>query len=422
MRRDEAVDAGELAGTALGELTEVVRDVHRAIAGRVFTATDRLTGGGSAPVRLAHDGIAGLVYTATRVGLRYGPVVGGLATAALRPPAAPSVHDEPRGRAVLGAVSGFWGDRMTTDQPALAPQLRLRLHEGPLRRLPGNLTADAAEAEPPATGRLVVFLHGLCESDRAWSYAAAKRWGDPDGTYGSLLRDAAGWTPLYATFNTGVHICANARELAEWLDAVVAGWPVEVTEVALVGHSLGGLVARGAAEHAHDAGLAWLGHLRQVVMLGTPHLGAPLERFANWGSHQLARLPETRPVAAWLNRRSVGIKDLRYGALAEADWAGFDPDELLTDHCAPPRLLPGVAYSAVSATLSREPRGPLAHDLLVTHRSAHGAGTRRAIPFEAGRTLHVGGGRHHFDLLADHQVYEQLLTWLGGPDARAAQN
>ena len=31
---------------------------------------------------------------------------------------------------------------------------------------------------------------------------------------------------------------------------------------------------------------------------------------------RLARLPETRPFAVWLNRRSVGIKDLRHGALS----------------------------------------------------------------------------------------------------------
>lgn len=410
MRRDEAVDAGELAGTALGELAEVARDVHRAVAGRIFDAVGALTAGASEPVRLTHDGIAGLVYAATRVGVRYGPVAGGLATAALRPRTAPSLHDEPRGRAVLGAVSGFWGDRIAAAQPALAPELRLRLHGHPLRRLAGNLAADAADAD--VTGRLVVFLHGLCETDRVWSYAAEARWGDPTATYGSRLRAEAGWTPVYANFNTGVHISANARELADRLDEVVAQWPVEVEEIALVGHSLGGLVARGAAEHAVDTGLPWSGRLRQIVSLGTPHHGAPLERFANWGSHQLARLPETRPFADWLNRRSVGIKDLRYGALTEDDWTGFDPDELLTDRCGVPRLLPGVTYAAVSATLSRDPHGPFAHDLLVTHRSAHGAGTTRAIPFEADRTMHVGGGRHHFDLLADPQIYAQLLAWL----------
>jgi hypothetical protein len=153
-----------------------------------------------------------------------------------------------------------------------------------------------------------------------------------------------------------------------------------------------------------------------VVGLGTPHLGAPLERFANWGTHRLARLPETRPFATLINQRSVGIKDMRYGAMLEEDWVGFDADELLTDHCTPAVLLPGVAYSVASATLSREPHGLFAHDLLVQHSSAHGIGKVRSIPFDQSRTFHLGGRKHHFDLLADQRVYDQLRSWLRGAD------
>jgi pimeloyl-ACP methyl ester carboxylesterase len=261
-----------------------------------------------------------------------------------------------------------------------------------------------------------VFLHGLCETDLCWSFAAEKRWGDRTCTYGSRLRDDDGWTPIYANFNTGVHISENGRELADQLEELVRLWPKEVTEIALVGHSLGGLVARSAAHQANAHGHAWLEPLRHVVGLGTPHLGAPLERFANWGTHRLARLPETRPFATWLNRRSVGIKDLRYGALLEEDWLGFDADELLTDHCTPATLLPGVAYSVASATLSREPHGIFATDLLVQHASAHGIGKVRSIPFDRERTFHLGGRKHHFDLLADRQVYDQLRSWLAGAD------
>jgi hypothetical protein len=175
-------------------------------------------------------------------------------------------------------------------------------------------------------------------------------------------------------------------------------------------------VARSAAHQANAQEHAWLQPLRHIVGLGTPHLGAPLERFANWGTHQLARLPETRPFATFLNQRSVGIKDMRYGALLEEDWIGFDPDELLTDHCTEAVLLPGVAYSVASATLSREPHGLFAHDLLVQHGSAHGVGKMRSIPFDRERTFHLGGRKHHFDLLADSMVYDQLRRWLAGAD------
>jgi pimeloyl-ACP methyl ester carboxylesterase len=385
--------------------------VHRAVAGRLFG----LAGKRADPVRLVHDGIAAIAYGSTKLGVKYLPPAAGLVAATLREPTAESAHDVPRGRFVLGAISGFWGDRIVEQQPALAPQMRMRIHGGRLRHVPGNLAADAAEAGN-ATGRLIVFLHGLCETDMCWSFAAEKRWGDRTCTYGSLLRDADGWTPLYLNCNTGVHISANGLELAEQLEELVQLWPVEVTEIALVGHSLGGLIARSAAHQGAALGHAWVEPLRHVVGLGTPHLGAPLERFTNWGTHRLDRLPETRPIATWLNRRSVGIKDLRYGAMVEEDWLGFDADELLTDRCTAATLLPGVAYSVASATLSREPEGLLAHDLLVQHSSAHGVGKVRSIPFDRERTFHLGGRKHHFDLLADSTVYDQLRRWLAGAD------
>jgi pimeloyl-ACP methyl ester carboxylesterase len=411
MRSDEIRDAGALAGTALAEITELAHGVHRALAGRLFG----LAGKPADPIRVVHDGVAAIAYGSTRLGLKYLPPAAGLVAGTFHDPSAGSAHDAPRGRFVLGAISGFWGDRIAQEQAALAPQMRARLHGGPLRRVPGNLAADA-RAAGDVTGRLVIFLHGLCETDLCWSFSAEKRWGDRTCTYGSMLRDADGWTPLYVNFNTGLHISANALELAEQLEDLVQQWPVEVTEIALVGHSLGGLIARSAAAQGEALGHSWITPLRHVVGLGAPHLGAPLERWVNWGTHRMAQLPETRPIASWLNRRSVGIKDLRYGALLEDDWLGFDPDDLLQDHCTPASLLPGVAYSVASATLSREPYGLFATDLLVQHGSAHGIGKVRSIPFDRERTFHLGGRKHHFDLLADSMVYDQLRRWLAGAD------
>jgi hypothetical protein len=210
MRPDELRDAGSLAGTAFTEMAELAAGVHRAVATRVFG----LTGRQAEPIRLMHDGIATLAYGSTRLGLKYLPPAAGFVAAALRNPAADSAHDRPPARFVLGAVNGLIGDRIAEEQPALAPQMRMRLHGGPLRRLPANLAADAAQAST-ATGRLVVFIHGLCETDLCWSFAAEQRWGDRTCTYGSKLRDDDGWTPIYLNFNTGLHVSENGRELAE---------------------------------------------------------------------------------------------------------------------------------------------------------------------------------------------------------------
>ena len=408
MRGDEVRDTGALVGTTLGELAEVARDVHRCLAERAFG----LLGERVLPVRLLHDAISGFAYASARLGVRALPSAAGAVAGAFSNPAAESALDATRGRFAFGALSGFWGDRLAEQRPSLAPPMRLRTHDGPLRRLPANVVHDVGDT---ATGRVVVFLHGLCENDLSWWLGAEKHWGDRRVTYGSLLRDADGWTPLYLSYNSGLHISANGRELAEHLDDLVAGWPVPVTQIAMVGHSMGGLVARSAGHQGVALGHAWAMALRHIVGLGVPHLGAPLERFVNAGTHTLARLPETRPFATWLNRRSVGIKDLRYGAVLEDDWFGIDPDERLRDRCTPATLLPGVAYSCVSATLSRTPRGILAHDLLVAHSSSTGNGRTRRIEFDPDHSFHMGR-KHHFDLLGDPLVHDQLRGWLTGAD------
>ncbi len=406
MRGDEARDAGGLLGTALGDIAEIVRDVHKALAARLFG----LVGPPALPARLLHDGISAIAYTSTRAGVRLIPAAVGLVAASRIDPAAPSLHEDPRGRFALGALNGFWGDRLADQRPALAQDMRIRVHGGRLRRVPANVVYDVADT---ATGRVIVFLHGLCESDLSWSFQAARTWGDRSVTYGSLLRDERDWTPLYVSFNSGLHISANGRELAEQLDELVRLWPVPVTELTIVGHSMGGLVARSAAHQAADLGQPWVAALRHVVGLGAPHLGAPLERAVNKGTRRLAELPETRPFATWLNRRSVGIKDLRHGALVEADWSGFDPEDHI-DNCTELAFLPEVAYYSVCATLSRAPesRFPFLGDLLVDHSSATGNGPRRRLEFEVERSLHLGG-KHHFHLLGDPVIYQHLRDWLG---------
>lgn len=403
-------DGGALVGTTLGDLAELARDVHKAVAGRVFG----LLGPIAAPVRVLHDAISATAYGSGRLAVRTLPAAAGAIAAQTRPPSTESIADSPGGHFAISALNGVLGDRLAEDGPSLAPVLSLRTHDGRLRRMPGNVVHDLGDT---TTGRVVVFLHGLCENERYWWYGAERHWGDPATTYGSLLRHERGWTPLYAHYNTGLRVSENGRLLAGYLQTLADRWPEPVTEIALVGHSMGGLVARSAAHRADEHGLAWVSALRHVVGLGTPHLGAPLERLVNRGTHAMARLPETRPFATWLNRRSVGIKDMRHGSVVEADWTDGHPDDP-TDRCTPATLLPGVAYSMVSATLSQRPSGALAHDLLVEHISAHGTGrpnATRRIEFEVDRLFHVGG-RTHFHLLDDPVVYGRLRSWLDGAD------
>jgi pimeloyl-ACP methyl ester carboxylesterase len=386
VRGSELKAAGELAGEALGGAGAIVRDVQRGVAARVFG----LLGWGAAPVRVAHDGISTAVHSSVRAGLRAVPRGGGRALALSAPPGAPRLADTPGGSFALGAINGMWGDRLARDHAALALGFDLRV--------------DGAR-EPGA--KIVVFLHGLCETDEAWRLG-----GGP--TYGERLREDLGHTPVYARYNTGRHISDNGRALSAALEALVEEWPVPVDELVLVGHSMGGLVARSACHYGERDGRSWIGELRHVVCLGSPHLGAPLERAAARGAHWLRRLPETEPLARLLTARSAGVKDLRYGACLEDDWDGLDLDAWGPDGCGEVPFLPGVSYCYVGATVARDkdsPLGRIVGDLLVQFPSASGDGPRRRLAFELENGLHVGGA-NHLQLLNHPRVYEQLLRWL----------
>jgi pimeloyl-ACP methyl ester carboxylesterase len=391
VRGSEVRAAGELAGEALGGAAAIVGDVQRGVSRRVF----ELLGDLAAPVRLVHDGITGMVHASVRTGMRAVPSGSGRMLALAAPPQAPALADSTHGALALGAVNGMWGDRIEREHRPLALGFDLR-HGG---------------GETP---RIAVFVHGLCETDTAWRLG-----GRP--TYGERMREDLGHTPVYARYNTGRHISDNGRALAAALEALVAGWPVPVEDVVLVGHSMGGLVVRSACHYGERDGLAWTQKLSHVICLGSPHLGAPLERAAARAGHWLSRLPETAPLARLLTVRSAGVKDLRYGACLEEDWTGVDPDEWGPDRCADFPFLPTATYCYVGATVAREKDSPFARlvgDMLVQFPSASGDGPMRKLAFEIDHGLHLGGV-NHLQLLNHPRVYEQLVRWLRPSPARA---
>jgi hypothetical protein len=419
MSRDEFIrTTGRLVGDVLAGGVGVVRDVHRAVADRWFG----VAGPVAWPARALHNGIAGGVYAivgtahalAPRVGSAVAAgVVAGVTTGGVGSGALPRA-DASRARLVLAAVNGLWGDRISDRYPALAIPMTVRCQGADVA-----LTTDGLRTgQPGATSRLAVFVHGLCEDDRSWVPSPRGQHADAQTEYGSLLRRDLGYTPVFVRYNTGQRVSDNGRRLAALMGELVDRWPVPVDEVVFVGHSMGGLVVRAACHYGRSSGDAWVRTVRHVFCLGTPHLGAPLEKGANAAAWLLSRLPETAPMANVLNLRSVGVKDLRYGALVEEDWHGVDMDEFLRDRCTEVPFLEYASYYFVGATVTGSPDHPVGRllgDLLVQFPSASGHGARRRIPFAVEHGRHLGG-LHHFDLLHHPSVYHQLRTWL--TDAR----
>ena len=381
----ELGELGRLALHEIGGAAGGIRNLHLSIADRTF----RAVGPVGTPVRVVHDTISGAVYG----GIAGGARLAGSAAALVLPERA--VTESPRGAALVAAVNGLIGDTLEDEGSPLAHPIRIT-------------SWPRAAGAQPVTGDVVVFVHGLMETEHSWGLGGRE-------PYGERLALEAGWTPLYVRYNTGRRISRNGLALCEALCDELANWPVPIERVALVGHSMGGLVARAACHCASERGDEWVAKVSHVVSLGTPHLGAPLERGVHRLAHTLAHIPETRPVSNFLRRRSGGIRDLHDGSLVDDDWSGRDPEELRAEAVTEVPLLAHATHCFVSACITRSPRHPVGRligDLLVLGPSASGTSRRRSIGLDPANGLEVGGATH-FALLNHPRVYAQLRTWLG---------
>jgi pimeloyl-ACP methyl ester carboxylesterase len=396
-----------LAFDELHRFPGAIRDMHLGIAERAF----RGVGPAALPVKLIHDAVSRRAYGAIGAGASG---LGKAADAAMERRGIGeqvSLSTTQKGNFGIAVLSGLIGDRLERDGSALHQPASARIHG---KRI-GLDEPSLREAFPQATPRLVVFIHGLTGDEFCWS------WGEnpatnPDAAdpYGSRLASDLGYTPVYLRYNSGLHISENGRTVAALLQELVELWPVDVQQIALVGHSMGGLVVRSAAHQACEQDRAWVGHVRQIVSLGTPHMGAPLERGAHRAALALDKLPETRMLGSFLKKRSAGIRDLRHGSLVDEDWRGRDPEMLRAAACQEVPLLPSATHFFVSATVTRDPKHPLGRllgDILVLVPSASGKSKDRRIPFRDEHGHHVGG-THHLALLNHPEVYERLSGWL----------
>lgn len=385
------LDALALAAWAADDvLLSTVRGVHDAVAGRVHGLNDQLQGGGPTLGHRMHRGIATGVFAGISGGLRLGAC--GLRAASRHGVGGRGdVLARPSGRLLSGAVNGLIGDQLREEGHPVYFATSLCVDGRPVAPERDALAA----AYPDAGSALVVFVHGLCETeDLWWRSEVPKREAPPRRSYGDRLVEE-GWTPVYLRVNTGLPIAENGVAVSALLQRLVEGWPVPVERIALVGHSMGGLVVRAACAVSSDAEAAWTDRVTDVVCLGTPHLGAPLERVVERGVRLMDRLPEVAPIGRVLEFRSVGILDLRHGLSRDV------------------QNLPRARYRLVGATLSRRPDGPGSEslgDLLVPFTSAMGRERDGTEMFPGAETLHVRGD--HFDLLNHDAVYDALRAWL----------
>ncbi len=332
-------------------------------------------------------------------------VGGGIdAVAAALVPFMGEASSSPGREAALAILNGVLGDYMEATRNPLTISMQFRRNGRPLE-LEAHALARST-AEPSA--KLLVLVHGLCLNDLQW----ARRGDDRAAALATQLR----YTPVHLHYNSGLHVSTNGRRFSELLETLVGQWPVPVDEVAMVAHSMGGLISRSAHYYGTLAGCRWPRRLRKLVFLGTPHHGASWERVGSWVDLILQVSSYSAPFSRIARLRSAGITDLRFGSTRDSDWRGRDRFEH-RGNCRQPMPLPeGVECYAIGATVGETAdgiRGRFLGDGLVPLESALGLHDDPAFALAFPESQRwVGRGMNHLDLLSRPEVYERVRRWL----------
>ena len=372
------------AKVTLQETTARVQEMHDAIAATSFAILNKIPviGGPAQLIQQAHDAISGGVYAAIH---NAGGGLLDVADSIEKQSNAIERDSQPPGRLasnLRSAINGAFGDHLAETNSVLAIPMGLYRHD---QLLP--LTHEALSAAwPESKQRLCIFIHGLVCNEHCWEAG-------PDAIdMPHRLEADTDYTALTLRYNSGLPIVENGAQLALWLEELLAAWPYPLKELIIIGHSMGGLLARSAFEQSETGNFNWPALTRMVICLGSPNLGSAVERLGHLTTTALRLTRITEPLARIAARRRQGIQDLRHGP------GRHQPST------------PDIAWRFIGGSLTEDPENPLGEilgDGLVTPGSATAhelAGNVQSIRL---------GGVNHMGLLTDPRVYAQILAWLG---------
>lgn len=303
---------------------------------------------------------------------------------------------------LVNVINGVMGDHLVKYNNPLA--LTMVLYDRYGRRQQGDVS-----------DRVIVLCHGLCMSHLSWLPFK-------EGSLGErILNRQPQVTILYVDYNTGRRISQNGHLLSKVLQDLVDKHQ-NINQIDLIGHSMGGLVARSALYYGKEQGFDWVNRTSHLITLGSPHHGANLERIGYFVQDTIAKLPFAGALAKLGDLRSAGIIDLRHGSIRDADWQTLEGRGVLpADFLHPAKLPLHVKTYLVAASIAEahyySKATNLLGDGLVTVASALGEdNAEHLLAVPKGRKA-VFYGVSHYNLLYSARVHEQVINWLFNDEA-----
>lgn len=384
----------QLATSSVSGVAEVVQEIHREIFLQYFSLTTRQAN------LIWDNGLTKRVYSLSqRIMQQYGK---GLAIS-LRGLNRyfPVLHEKPLTplmHFVANAVNGVLGDYMLQSHNPLALPMVLYDRYGQLQR--GELS-----------GRVIILAHGLCMNHLSWAP------GESSGLGEHILYHQQQANVLYLNYNTGRRISSNGRSFSNVLEDLIKRNP-RITAIDLIGHSMGGLVARSALFYGKQSAYNWVNYVENLVCVGSPHQGAVLERLGFMFQEKIGKVPFAGVLAQLANMRSAGIIDLRHGSVRDDDWEHLEAKIGQMDDCRKPAPLPSrINTYLIAGTLERESSSSKTleaiGDYLVSVKSALGDHPhpqfRLKVPEDHKAVFY---GLNHFEIQHHPRVREQIIAWL----------
>ena len=383
----------QLATMGVVEMTEIVESMHREIMLRPIGRFNENH------LKNWHGGVTGRVYGLVRHVML---MVGNNLSSGLRlyKNVARQTSAQPLPaslKKLVNVFNGVMGDHLVNNGNSLAIPMTLYNQEGVPQR-------------EELSGRIIILCHGLCLSYLSWHP-------DEDNSLGQAIsRSQPDSTVLYLDYNTGRRISRNGRKLSKPLQDLVDNNP-NISQIDLVGHSMGGLVARSALFYAKQDRLDWMKRVGNLITLGSPHHGAVLERIGFLVQDIISKVPFASSLAHLGDMRSAGIIDLRHGSIRDADWQSLEGRSVVPqDFRHPARLPSGIkTYFVASALIETHYDSKVTNllgDSLVSVASALGEDDGEHNLFVPEGRKAIFYGVNHMGLIHSRRVREQVVAWL----------